>query len=89
MQPAEGHALSQWKRAAGLLSNFQGFCNREFLRPLPARFRPIYATILPRNYFTLKKKSPPAPRNMPLTAMQDSNRILLKEIAIKLKRFDN
>jgi len=49
MQPVEDHALSQGKRAAGLLSNCQGLCMGKFLWLLPARSRASYATILPRN----------------------------------------
>jgi len=80
MQPAESHALSRWKRAAWILGSYQGLCPDEFLRLLPARFRPTYAKILPRNYFTLKKKSPPAPQTMSLAVMQDSNRTSLIKI---------
>jgi hypothetical protein len=46
---------------------------------LSARFRSPYARILPRNHFILKKRGPPAMRNMTLTAMQESNRTLLKK----------
>jgi len=42
-----------------------------------ARFKQPYATILPGNYFTLKIGGPPAPCNIVLAAMQDSNRTLL------------
>jgi hypothetical protein len=85
MQPAESHAISRWKRAAWILGNYQGLCPGEFLRLLPARFRPTYTKILPRNCFTLKK-SPPAPQTMSLAAMQDSNRTLVNIFNIFLKK---
>jgi hypothetical protein len=63
---------------------FAGLEILEDLEMLSARFKSPYAGILPRNHFILKKRGPPALRNMTLAAMQDSNRTLLTQIILNI-----
>jgi hypothetical protein len=54
----------------------------------PAHFRSPYGTILPRNYFILKKRVSPALRDMALIDTQDSNRTSLFPHIIKVEKLE-